>query len=192
MPISGTMTIWAEPIKRGDLRLVSGDIQEARASFKDKMGQEARLVILHPRNENLASEAEGVKVRYLGGCLRGEVWLSSEDAFIELLKVPEMPLEVHEEEIHGKSITEQQKTKMLTLNKEPPTVNNFVLRSRFKGRPKTYKKWVLPEGRIKQLYEEGEGYKAIATLLKKEGFDISHMTIQRMLSGQRSKGVKNV
>ena len=33
MSIGGTMTVWAEPIKRGDFQLVAGDVKEATAWF---------------------------------------------------------------------------------------------------------------------------------------------------------------
>ena len=75
--------VWAEPLERGDLRLVPGDIQEALSWFKDKTGQEPKLIILNRKNEHLAREAgDGIKVDYLGGILSGEVWLSSSDTFI--------------------------------------------------------------------------------------------------------------
>jgi len=31
------MLVWAEPIKRGDLRLVRGDVEEALSWFKEQM-----------------------------------------------------------------------------------------------------------------------------------------------------------
>lgn len=72
---------------------------------------------------------------------------------------------------------------MSTLIEEPTTVDKFKV----SGRPKTYKKHPLPDNKIKQLHEEGTGYKAIATRLKNEqGITVSYQTIKRVLSGQRS------
>lgn len=79
---------------------------------------------------------------------------------------------------------EQEKTKMSTLNPPSLQVDNF----RPRGRPKTYKKRPLPDDKIKQLHKEGLGAKAITTLLKKQGIDVSCKTIQRVLSGERSNG----
>jgi len=78
--------------------------------------------------------------------------------------------------------TGEQETKMSTLNSPSPKVDIF----RPRGRPKTYKKCVLPDDKIKQLHEDGMGAKAIATRLKtEEGIDVSYKTIQRVLSGER-------
>lgn len=44
------MIVWAEPIERGDLRLVGGDTKESLAWFKDKASQQPKLIILNPRN----------------------------------------------------------------------------------------------------------------------------------------------
>ena len=71
---------------------------------------------------------------------------------------------------------------MSTLNSPSVTVDNF----RPRGRPKTYKKDILPDNKIKYLHEEGMGAKAIATWLKREeGIDVSYKTVQRVLSGER-------
>jgi len=45
MTIDGTAValVWAEPIERGDLELVAGDVSEAFNWFKDKTGQEQRV-----------------------------------------------------------------------------------------------------------------------------------------------------
>jgi hypothetical protein len=76
----------------------------------------------------------------------------------------------------------EQKTKMSTLNSTSPTVDNF----RWMGRPKVYKKRLLPEDKINQLNKEGIGAKAIATYLKTEAdIFVSYKTVQRVLSGER-------
>ena len=73
--------VWAEPIKRGDLCLAPGDIEEALTWFKESTRQEAKLFILNPKNEYLAPEANGIKVIYLDGCLPWEIWLSPSNSF---------------------------------------------------------------------------------------------------------------
>ncbi len=79
--------------------------------------------------------------------------------------------------------THKGKTKMLTLNENTAIVNNFIPR----GRQKTYRKQELPVGFIKQLFREGNGLKAIASRLKREkDIKVSHMTIGRVLSGERT------
>lgn len=71
---------------------------------------------------------------------------------------------------------------MSTLNSPTLEVDKF----RPTGRPKTDKKLSLPDDKIKQLYKDGMGARAIATKLKKEeGIDVSYKTIQRVLSGER-------
>ncbi len=78
--------------------------------------------------------------------------------------------------------SEKGKTKMSTLNPPSVKVDNF----RPRGRPKTYRKLQLPDDKIKQLYQEGLGAKAIASQLERErGIDVSYKTIQRVLSGER-------
>ena len=72
---------------------------------------------------------------------------------------------------------------MSTLNPPNLTVDNF----RPTGRPKTYKKRLLPDDKIRQLHKDGMGAKAIATKLKREkGIIVSYKTIQRVLSGERN------
>ena len=63
---------------------------------------------------------------------------------------------------------------MLTLNSPVPTVNKL---EPVAGK-KAYTKKKLPEEKIRQLYYEGIGYKAIASWLKKtQSIDVSVMTI---------------
>ncbi len=168
------------------MRLAEGDIQESCAWFKDKTGQEPKLIILNRGNEHLAQEAgDGMKVDYFGGVLRGEVWLSAADTFgtdfSRTLEATESKSECPQAQ-PIQMYPEKQKTKMSTLNSPSLTVDNF----RPRGRPKTYKKFPLPDHKIKQLHKEGMGAKAIATQLKREqGIDVSYKTIQRVLSGQR-------
>ncbi len=84
---------------------------------------------------------------------------------------------------HIENGTDKPKTKMSTLNSPSAEVDNF----RPTGRPKTYKKRPLPDGKIKQLHKGGMGPKAIATQLKRQqGIDVSYKTIQRVLSGERN------
>ena len=178
--------VWAEPLERGDLRLAPGDIQEALTWFKDKTGQEPKLIILNRKNEHLAREAgDGINVDYLGGILSGEVWLSSSDTFIPHSSARTEATKSKSEcpqEQPNKYHSEKEKTKMSTLNSPSLTVDNLGARSR----PTTYKKRQLPDDKIKRLHKGGMGAKAIATRLKKEqGIDVSYKTIQRILSGER-------
>ena len=78
--------------------------------------------------------------------------------------------------------SEKGKTKMSTPNSPSVTVDN----TRPRGRPKTYRKLQLPDGKIKQLHQEGLGAKAIASQFERErGIDVSYKAIQRVLSGER-------
>jgi len=88
-----------------------------------------------------------------------------------------------EKVIQVKEDTDREKTKMLTVNKNTVIGNNLEAR----GRQKTYRKQELPVGFIKQLFREGNGLKAIASRLKREkDIKVSHMTIGRVLSGERT------
>ena len=85
--------------------------------------------------------------------------------------------------IHSPEDTDKEKTKLLTVNKNTVIGNNLEAR----GRQKTYRKQELPVGFIKQLFREGNGLKAIASRLKREkDIKVSHMTIGRVLSGERT------
>jgi len=76
--LAGSAIVWAEPIERGDLRLVPGDITKALAWFRDKTGREPKLIILNRKNECFAKEADdGIKVDYSGGLARLFLWLLS-------------------------------------------------------------------------------------------------------------------
>ena len=75
----------------------------------------------------------------------------------------------------------QQEKKMLTLKSKSPRVNKFIRRER---KP-SYKKKELPEKEIRQLYDQGFGYKGIATRLKKQDIKVSFMTVRRLLAGER-------
>ena len=178
------VAVWAEPIERRPLQLVTGDIKEAINCFRDKTGQEAKLIILHPSNKHLANEVgDGIRVDYLGGCLAFEVWLSSEDNSGTPVPDTQVVTESISETPKAQSIASYPETKKSTLNPIKSRVDFF----RPRGRPKTYKKRLLPDDKIKQLHHEGMGAKAIATQLKTEqGIDVSYKTIQRVLSGQRN------
>ena len=85
--------------------------------------------------------------------------------------------------IQVKEDTDKEKRKLLTVNKNTVIGNNLEAR----GRQKTYRKQELPVGFIKQLFREGNGLKAIASRLKREkDIKVSHMTIGRVLSGERT------
>ena len=69
------VVVWAEPVKSGDFDLAPSDIPAAIEWFKEKIGQEPRLIILNPKNEHLAKEAgDSIAVMYRGGVLTWEVW----------------------------------------------------------------------------------------------------------------------
>ena len=60
-----SMTIWAEAIERGG-KLTPGDVKEAIAWYKDKTGQEAKLIILQLMNGHILLE-DIMAARYLSG-----------------------------------------------------------------------------------------------------------------------------
>lgn len=180
------MIVWAEPIERGDLRLANSDIGDALAWFKDKTKQEPRLIVLHPSNEHFAEEVgDGVKVAYLGGVLKGEVWLSAEDTFGSESQDIEKATDAKISPFITQPIEIDEKTPKLKksiLNPTNVSMDNF----RARGRPTSYKKRPVPNDQIKQLSEQGMGARAIASKLKREkDIVVSYKTIQRILSGER-------
>lgn len=60
---------WCEAVHRADLELEQGDTVEALARYRETMGLVPRATSLHPGNQKLAEEADGVDVPYSGGCL---------------------------------------------------------------------------------------------------------------------------
>ena len=184
MPITESVIVWAEPTERTHLHLLSGDIKRACEWFEDITGQEPKMIVLNPKNEHLAEEAdEGKKVNYSEGCLFWEIWLAIDDNFIASSQRTESEGKGPKAQDHSRIPY----TKMLPINEDLAIVNNLGAR----GRSKTYKKRELPEGLIKQLNREGLGLKAIASRLKREkGIKVSHMTIQRVLSGERKGSIE--
>lgn len=59
-----------------------------------------------------------------------------------------------------------------------PSPDPGTLEKRGVGRPRLR----LPQNKIKGLYKQGLGSKAIATRLKREGYKVSYKTVQRLLS----------
>ena len=156
MPIGSPMVIWCEPMQRGDLKLAPGDIQDALTWFKGTTGQDAKLIILNPKNERYAKAAgDGVKVEYLGGCLTWEVWLAAEDNFVTQLS-----------HIQTDTNLEQKK------RNEIPT--HIILPV---GRPSVD----LPMKKVTELAAQGMGYRAIAKRLQSEGIQVSHMAVSRAI-----------
>jgi len=136
--------------------LQPGDIGEALAWFTSKTGQEAELIILNPKNEHLAGEvADGIKVEFVGGVLRGEVWLSAADTFV----TQELATDFSEDYEWGKR----------NKSNIRPVVPF--------GRPKRD----LPMEKIVKLRAEGLGARAIAKRLQAEGIEVSFMTIYRAM-----------
>lgn len=148
--------VWAEPIERGDSRLVVGDITKALAWFRDKTGQEPKLIILNRKNECFAKEAgDGIKVDYLGGCLASEVWLSSADNFVA-----------------PKLVTGFPDTQLLDKRNKSNMRPMIPL-----GRPIRD----LPLEKIAKLRAQGLGARSIAKCLQAEGVRVSFMTIHRAI-----------
>ena len=169
------VVVWAEPVKSGDFDLAPSDIPAAIEWFKEKIGQEPRLIILNPKNEHLAKEAgDSIAVMYRGGVLTWEVWLSAED----YIETPES----HYKGGSAPTGLPAHETKMSISNEPSVTMDNF----RPRGRPKAYEKRELPEELIRQLSSEGMGSRAIASTLKKRAIIVSYKTIQRILAGERN------
>ena len=75
---ANTALVWTEPIERGDLKLAPGDINESITWFKEKAGIDPQLIMLCPKNKAFAGEIpDTIDVIFLGGVLRGEIFLSA-------------------------------------------------------------------------------------------------------------------
>lgn len=182
MPIGGPMTTWCETIERGGIKMAPGDVREAINWFKETTGQEAKLIVLNPRNEKYANEAgEDIVVEYSPGCPSWEILLSPVDNYIrQNTPNPNLgqgkPIQGVNHLNGNLSILEDKKISMDKLKAVTPKV------TRKKPGPKIKE---LPEDLIKQLNEQGLGSNAIATSLKSKGIEVSYKTIQRIINGQR-------
>lgn len=58
-----------------------------------------------------------------------------------------------------------------------PSLGELLARPHAGGRPKL----TLPLNKIKELHQQGLGYKAIAKKLREDGYNISHTTVRRKL-----------
>jgi len=75
--------VWCEPQERKDMSLRPGDIARAITWFTEQMGQEPKLILVHPTKEGMARENAGnIRVEPLGGVLASEVWLSAAKHFV--------------------------------------------------------------------------------------------------------------
>jgi len=156
MTIGGPVAVQAVPIMRGDMQLQPDDIEEAIAWFKDKTGQEPKLVILNRKNEHLAEETgDDVKVEYLGGVLRGEVWLSATDNFV----TPKSATGLNGDYEWGKRNEIQMRT-IVPLGRKPID---------------------LPMGKLLELRGQGLDFRAIAKRLIDEGIRTTHMAIKQAI-----------
>ena len=181
MPIRGPMLTWCEPMLRGNLKLVPGDIRAGLAWFKETTGRDTRLIVLHPKNERYAKEVpEGIAVEFLGGCLAWEVWLSAAD---KITKAPdgnlggEKPQGVVGYTPRIMAIPNPQKNSIAIIK---PSVGKVT---REKRGPKQKP---LPVELIIKWAGEGMGSQAITTRLKNElGIDIGFRTVARVIKGER-------
>ena len=160
MTLSGTVTVWAKPIERGDLRLVAGDVEEALAWFEERTGNEAKLIMLNPKNEHLAQEANDIKVTYSGGILAGEVWLSPEDTF-----GTDFPRTANT--IEWKSECPKSDMRPIIPLGRPPLD--------------------LPIEKIFKMHSQGLGVRAIVKRLRDEGIQISRSTIHRAMKKETNR-----
>jgi hypothetical protein len=140
-------------MKRADPKLAPGDVAEAMTWFKKTTGQDAGLIVLHPKNERYAKEAgDSVEVKYFGGCLAWEVWLSAGDTSPTVLSQPDEGVE-----------------STISCDKKENHTNAPI------GRPSLD----LPLERIAQLASEGLSCRAIADKLLQEGVEASYRTVAR-------------
>lgn len=73
--------VWAEPYtSRRDFNLVSGDIRKAIEEFQEATGALPDVISLNPKNQAQAAAEvpPDIKVDYIAGISRGEVWLARE------------------------------------------------------------------------------------------------------------------
>jgi len=156
------VAVWAEPQERLDMHLMPSNIEKALAWFKDKAGQEARLIMVHPNNEGLAKQnSNDIKVATMGGILASEVWLSSSDNFV----TPSPARDFLTSQI------EDERYKIETRPRIPV------------GRPCSD----LPMEKILALHSEGLGARAIAKRLSDEGINVSYITVHRALKKARQQ-----
>ena len=155
MVIGRPIVVWCEPIKRGELKVATGDIAKAMTWFKETTGQDAKLIVLHHKNERYAKEAgETVEVKYLGGCLQWEVWLSAEDGSTTVLSHLDEALE-----------------SMVHCDKKKKHTNARV------GRPYLD----LPSKRIQDFVSQGLSCRVIASKLQAEGINVSYRSVHRVI-----------
>ncbi len=168
----GEMLTWCEPMYRARMEFVKGDIGKALCWFKDKTGEDARFITLHPRNQRFASEVpEGIAIEYAGGCLSWEVWLAPGAILGDK---------------RGGGIAEHPPAIMSTLAGGKFRVDIIHAEVATRELPKRGRKHrELPVDLIEKWQSEGLGSKAIASRLKGEGVVVSYKTIQRLLKGER-------
>lgn len=167
---------WCEPMYRAKMEVLEGDIPRAIEWFKEKTGQDARAITLHPRHKDLPVP-EGIEVVYKGGCLSWQVWLSIENSFTSNnAKIKGLKAGVVSQV--GQTIMSTLTDKKIRVDIIPSSVGIVTLEKRgpkFTG---------LPEDLIRQWASEGMGTKSIATKLEKEyRLVVSYKTIQRRLQG---------
>ena len=69
--------VWTSLAARNDLRLATGDIQEAINDYQKLTGHPPSLICLNPRNERLSSEVpEGIEVLYQSYLHLWEIWFA--------------------------------------------------------------------------------------------------------------------
>jgi hypothetical protein len=149
--------------------------------------------MLHPNNAALASSVpEGIEVIVSYGSMAWEIKLA------DVLPVPaprdnvelsppsssnqilahEKPQRAEDHHLTIMSTVKAQKIEVLDII-QPMTAKVTLDKKRGPKRK------VLPEDLVKRLASQGQGSKAIAAQLKKQGLEVSYKTIQRILSGQR-------
>ncbi len=180
MTINGEMIVWCEPMERAKPKVVGSDIPKALAWFKEKTGQDAKKICLHPSLASL-EVPEGIQVELVGGCLAWEVWLSDDGSVVPARITQADVILGHE---NAEVVSSYPPGIMSTLTGKKSEVDIIQPSVGKVTREKRGPKFTeLPEDLIRQLAGEGMGSKAIASRLKAEGLEISYKTIQRRLAG---------
>lgn len=169
---------WCEPMKRVKPMVVAGDIPLASAWFKEKTGQDARIIYLSP-SLSMLEVPDGIEVKYIEGCLAWEIWLSGDsEASTRSMAVSGQGNSKEVSKYPGgiKATVNEEKNTVAIIQ---PSVGKVI---RAKRGPKHR---ALPVELIEQWHDEGLGSKAIAAKLNKKGIKVGFRTVARILSGQR-------
>lgn len=176
---------YCEPMDRKTPRVSQTDIPRAIEWYQENTGKLPHLIALSPKNVGFeGSIPDGIELRYVGGVLRGEIWLAASEP-VPMRLVPSLPKlspakikTVPQDVVLNMQTVKNKKTTVCII---PPTTPK-VTREKRRG-PKQRD---LPVELIERWSGEGMGSKAIAARLKRESdIKVHYSTISRILSGQR-------